>query len=209
MKEFYRKSKNNSLALSILKPDLARVNRNVNRKEDMRIVGIGLLALGLGFAGGGAQEVIRTQIPLLVLEPNPKAEQLRRQAEAIYDKPGHYRRAAALHVREGQVRKVSDPQRSRAFSQAGRLYSYIGESSLARHYRESAARSALQRGDVGQGAHALLDAAFLAIRDRDVMTAQTLARQAELLAQSPLLSEEQRFAIVRRIDPARLAMKTR
>jgi hypothetical protein len=197
------------LALSILKPDLAPVNANVNLEEDLRIAGIGLLALGLSFAGGGAQEVIRTQIPILVLAPNPKAEQLRRQAEAIYDQPWNYRRAAELHVREGQTRSLSDQQRSKAFAQAARLYSYIGESSLARQHMESAARSSLQRGDVAQGAHALLDAAFLAVRDRDVAAAQTLARQAELLAQSPLLSDEQRLAIVRRIDPARLAMKAR
>jgi hypothetical protein len=171
----------------------------------MRIVGVAVLALGLGALGGAAQEPIRTLLPQVAELPNLKADALRRQAELLYERPRSYRRAAALHEKEAQLRSVNDTERVNALAQSARLYAYVGDLGQARALMERAARSALQRGDVMRAAHALLDAAFLAIGDRDLNSGYALARQAGLLSQSPLLSEAERNAIVRRIDPAQIA----
>lgn len=162
-----------------------------------------MLALGLGAGAGSAQEPIRSRLQQVVVVPNAKADALRRQAESLYDQPRRYRRAAGLHEREAQLRSPYDAERIKALAQAARLYSYLGDAARARELMQRSARSALQRGDVTRAAHAFLDAAFLAMRERDLNLGLDLARQAELLSESPLLSEADRNAILRRIDPAR------
>jgi hypothetical protein len=69
-----------------------------------------------------------------------------------------------------------------------------------------AARQALKCGDVRRAAHAFIDAAFIALRASDLKLAEQLTHEADMLALSPLLTSEEKLAIVKRIDPARVQL---
>jgi hypothetical protein len=143
---------------------------------------------------------------LAAAETNKRAEQLRRSAQALYEQPTQLRRAAELHEQEAATRKDTDPQRVDALDLAARLYAYSGDPERGHELMARAARQALKCGDVRRSAHAFIDAAFIALRARDVKLADELTREAELLALSPLLSSAEKVAIVKRIDPARVQL---
>src|SRR5688572_21709400 len=131
------------------------------------------------------------------------ANQLRASAEALYSQPKKAREAASLHEREATARAESDPLVVDALQRAAQLHAFAGDRVRARTVMRRAAEHALRQGDVLKSAHAYLDAAFFALEDGDVGRAFGLAKQADLLALSPLISTADRLAIVRRIDPAR------
>jgi hypothetical protein len=170
----------------------------------MRVVLRAVLAIVVSSGGLSAQELIQAQLPGITVVVNPKADRLREAAEALYEKPNAYRRAAVLHEKEAAARTAVDPKLPEALMQSARLYSYVGEAAKGRELFERSAYSSLQRGDVLRAAHAFVDAAFLSLRERNVEHSRELSRQAELLAASPLLTASQRAGILRRIDPARV-----
>jgi hypothetical protein len=147
-----------------------------------------------------------TEMKLALNSPqtNARAEKIKRQAEALYERPASYYRAAELHEFEAAARAASDPLRVEALDRAARLYVYIGEVEKGRTVMAKAARQALSRGDVARAAHAFIDAAFMAAREGDRKLVDDLTNEAAMLALSPLLSASERVAIQRRIDPARV-----
>jgi hypothetical protein len=154
-----------------------------------------------GVAGVSGQEVmaLRTAQPPV----NVRAERLREAAEALYEQPHRFQRAAELHEREAAQRSSDDPRLVEALDRAARLYVYAGVADRAQLLMAQAARQALRRGDVARAAHAYVDAAFIALRMRDLRLANAMTKEADLLVLSPLLTEADRQAIVKRIDPAR------
>jgi hypothetical protein len=126
------------------------------------------------------------------------AEVLREKAVALYDSPARYPEAAALHVREAQLRG-GGPKAADALVRAARLRQYNGKTGEALGLMKWAGTVALDCGDVVQAAHAYLDAAFLAIQIKRVEEGYALARRAQRLADSPLLDVRTREAILRRI----------
>ena len=170
----------------------------------MRFTFGAILAVATLVDGAGAQEPIQAKLPGITVEANAKADRLRQAAEALYEQPKAYRRAALLHEKEAATRSALDPLQADALTQSARLYSYSGDIGKSRIVMERSAQSALQRGDVLRAAHTLLDAAFLSLRERDREHTKALTQQAELLSASPLLTAAQRAAILRRIDPARV-----
>jgi hypothetical protein len=163
-----------------------------------------LVAVALGaVAPVSATQDYAMNSSLTIEKPNPKADRLKQQAEALYGQKSTMRRAASLHEKEAALRSDTDPRRVEALIQAARLYTYAGEAEHGATLMEQAARWSLQRGDISRGAHALLDAAFMVLKTRDVPRAISLTREADLLALSPLLPAADRVAIVKRIDPSR------
>ena len=161
-----------------------------------------VLAAGLLVGSAEAQQ-IKGRAPQGDGVSAVSADRLRAEAEALYESPRKLKRAASLHEQEARLRSENDPRMVEALRQAGRLYTYAGNPARGRVLMQEAAEHALRRGDVLLAAHSYLDAAFLALRERDVERAMTLARNADLLALSPLLEASDRLGIVRRIDPAR------
>src|SRR5262245_14675070 len=170
-----------------------------------RHIGMLIAVVGLTLAAGSvpAQE---PRMSLAAAETNTRAEHLRRSAQALYEQPARLRRAAELHEQEAAVRKDTDPQRVEALDLAARLYAYSGDPVRGHELMARAARQALKCGDVRRSAHAFIDAAFIALRARDTRLADELTREAELLALSPLLTAQEKVAIVKRIDPARVQL---
>ena len=168
-----------------------------------RVLAIELL-LGLTLSGASVQaQVIRSAAAPVTELPNAVANDLRSRAEALYQNQSRLREAAQLHEKEAAVRSASDPEAVVALEQAARLYAYTGNPARGRVLMQRAAERALRSGEVLRAAHAYIDAAFLALREKDVERAYTYTTQADLLARSPHLLAADRAGIVRRIDPAR------
>jgi hypothetical protein len=165
------------------------------------------LLIGLLCCAGSvqAQEIRGAVAPVTEL-PNAAADRLHARAEALYGVPGKLREAASLHEREAGLRGASDLLGVAALDRAARLYAYAGNRARARGLMQKAADRALRAGEVLRAAHAYIDAAFLALADRDVARAYSLTKKADLLAHSPHLDPVDRAGIVRRIDPARAQM---
>ena len=168
-----------------------------------RVLAIELL-LGLTLSGASLQaQVIRSAIAPVAEVPNPAAKDLRARAEALYAFPARLREAAQLHEKEAALRSAADPEGVVALEQAARFYAYTGDPARGRVLMQRAAERALRGGEVLRAAHAYLDAAFIALREKDVERALEYTTEADLLSRSPHLLEADRVGIVRRIDPAR------
>jgi hypothetical protein len=122
----------------------------------------------------------------------------------------HVRGTARLFMKSARLREISDPMRIESLYRAGKLLAQVQPYQSHRALAE-AAELALIHGNVTRSAHAYLDAASLvqsgAVRSEEAQaaTAQHVAR-ARALADSPVLSVEQRDGILRRIGTGSVAM---
>ena len=114
---------------------------------------------------------------------------------------GKWKRAATLHQKAAALRAEDDPRRTKCLEMVANLLYADGDLAGAQRTLESAADEALARGDVAMAAEAFLNAGSVARDLRDPATAAELTRRARLLANSPHLSDEQRGAIIKRIEP--------
>jgi hypothetical protein len=128
-----------------------------------------------------------------------RARQLRAEAEALYTQPRQWRKAARLLEQSAQLRGADDPEAYSCWMYAARLRASIGDYAGARLGLEKAAAHALARGAVIDAAHAYIDAAHVALQERQPQRAQQLVEQARLLASSPLLDADQADQIVARL----------
>jgi hypothetical protein len=136
---------------------------------------------------------------------NARADTLDAQARELYSKPHRYVDAARLHRRAAGIRG-QDPRAVASFRSAAWLYSVAGMHGTAREMMELAADRAKSVGDIEAAANTYIDAAYLAIADgRDDQVPGLLTRMHTVM-RSPLLPEERRATILRRIgDSPRLA----
>lgn len=131
-----------------------------------------------------------------------RAEALEAKAEALYQSPGKYKQAARLHEQAAGLRPAGDEKRWTGLRQAARLYYYAGSASQSRAAMVRAADEAMAAGDVITAASTYLDAAFLFRETGRGAEAAELVRKAQLLSNSPLLSRQDRNAILSRIQAA-------
>lgn len=168
-----------------------------------RISAVVAMAAIIGLpAAGGAQ----VSIALASADGAARADALHVRAEALYEHPDRYAEAALLMRQAARLRPAGDVVAVDELVQSGRLYAYAGDRAAACASMEEAAERALEGGDVMTAAHALIDAAFLAIAQQKWHDVEELSSRAEVLAGSPLLSGRQRTAVLKRIDPAKLAL---
>jgi hypothetical protein len=109
-----------------------------------------------------------------------------------------WRQAAVLHRQSAAMRQPDDSMGYRCLTTAARLSYGLNDAASAESDMAAAAAQAMARGDVEKAAQAYADAAWLASERNHPEQARTLARQAEVLASSPLLSAPQRNGILRR-----------
>lgn len=128
-----------------------------------------------------------------------KARELRAQAEALFSQPRQWRKAVRLLEQSAQLREATDPDGYMCLLYAGRIQAAIGDLQGARQNLEKAANQAMARGSIVEAAHAYIDAAFVAAEAKQGQAAQQLIQRASLLAESPLLSAEQKAGLTTRI----------
>jgi hypothetical protein len=127
------------------------------------------------------------------------ADELQDRATALHGEPGRYAEAAQLHKQSAALRAATDPRAVESLMMAAHLYHYTNRLFDARKTMEQAAQRALAGGDIVRASQANIEAALFAHKHGKASEADRLGRIALGLAESPLLSAEQRTSIVGRL----------
>ncbi len=166
------------------------MNATLTRHTSIAIVLLATIGLP---AAGSAQY----RLPSIVSAN--KADSLQDSA-VQFAQTGRWHEAARLYRRSAEFRAVEDPIGLQCLTDAAAVAYAAGDRSAARSDMAHAAERALARGDIRSAAMAYLDAAWIAQEQRKPDRVWDLGHRAELLAESPLLSENDRSAIQRRIE---------
>ena len=156
------------------------------------------IALAL-LATAGLPSAAAAQYRLPTIVSSVKADSLREVAVGLRT-AGRYRDAARLYRRSAEFRAAEDSVGVQCLTEAAALAYAAGDRSAARTDMARAAERALARGDLRAAALAYLDAAWIAQEQEKPGKVWELGHRAEILANSPLLSESDRGAILQRID---------
>ena len=177
-------------------------------------------SLSAGFMAGAALLAMATAVPLQAQAPDQstqatatdssapyaedlmKATELEARAWALRDLMDERETAARLYRQAADLRPDHDPQKVQNLRQASRMSHYAGRSDRAVRDAETAARAALRQGDVIEAGQAYVDAAWLSAQIGDRSRTEEFLKEARLLAASPLLAQEERQNLLRRIDEA-------
>jgi hypothetical protein len=127
-----------------------------------------------------------------------RADSLHESAVALSSDFRRLRDAARLHEQSAALRAPEDSLAFRCLTTAAQLSYAKKDLADAQRDMAAAAAHALARGDIQKSAQAFADAAWLADARQHRGEVRSLARQAEMLAASPLLSGPQRVAILKR-----------
>jgi hypothetical protein len=138
--------------------------------------------------------------PIRVTEALQKAEKL--DAEALSYEQNDWaqlKKAARLRELAAELRTPEDPAGTVSLYWAARDRYYSGDPKAARVLMEQAADRALAMGDVLNAVTAYTEAAYICADIKDGDRMRTLAAKAKLLANSPMLSAEQRLQLRTRL----------
>ena len=155
-------------------------------------------ALTLAFALSVMPVTAATQNATKAAPPS-NADELEEQAAALLDQPARYGEAARLYTESASLRSTTDARAIESLVRAAHLYHYANRLFDARKTMEQAANRALLSGDVLRASQANLEAALFAYKQGKRTKAGELGRKALKLAQSPLLTDEQRATVTARI----------
>jgi hypothetical protein len=130
-----------------------------------------------------------------------EAEQLHMRAIALIarNEISSNREAARLHRKAAELRGVGDSLAVRCLFEAGYLFYGTMDLEESRAALLLGADRAAEIGDVVRAARGYLDAASVSRELNDGATQRTLMTKARLLARSPLITDEQRAEILRRL----------
>jgi len=153
-------------------------------------------------AASVAQAQDRPMYELPAIEVNVLQTGLHQQAIDLYEFPERWGEAADLHRQAAENLTKNDAGQFFGYSRAALLYFYAGELSAARRSMEDAAEVAEATGDVLTAANAFVDAAFIAVAEGYDGKQREFVGEAEELIQSPVLTDDDRSAILARIEGA-------
>ena len=138
--------------------------------------------------------------PIKVTEKQSHASDLDRQA-ASYEDSDWSKLAAAARLREqaAALRGDDDVQKASSLYWAARDHYYTANTQTARDLMAQSAHLALDVGDVIAAANAFTDAAFISADLHDVASTKLYATKARMLANSPMLTSEQRGDLIQRL----------
>jgi hypothetical protein len=129
-----------------------------------------------------------------------RARQLRAQAEALFDQPREWNRAAKLLEQSAALRAADDAEAYSCLIAAGRIRAALRDHDAATRLLGKAGDQALARGAVMDAALAYVFAAHSGMSAGDVANAKAYGEKARLLTASPLLTAAQRADVLSRIS---------
>jgi len=163
-------------------------------------------ALSAALASPAAVRAQSTLAPVNVTASQAaEANSLDERAVALYSRPNKWRKAAWLHEEAADRRAITDARAYHSLIMAGHIYYAARANGLAFEAMARGAERAAQIGDVVTAANAYVDAGLMAAEANRGEEIQEMARHAVALANSPLLSDEQRQAIVKRVGYSEVA----
>lgn len=113
--------------------------------------------------------------------------------------PSSWLRAASLHIRSAQHRPLGDERVFRCLFRAAQILRALGRVEAAQKTLEQSATHARLYGDIEREAEALMGAGWLAAKRRDTAAMNRLLSRAYLLTYSPVLPDELRQEVRRRV----------
>jgi len=129
-----------------------------------------------------------------------RATQLEAQAAVAMNTPSRWAHAADLLREAASYRAGGDPTALSDLQMAGTMYASQRRFESAKSTLLELADRANAFGEVGAAAHALIDAAFVEVELRDVVSARRWSERAERLAMSSHLTTDEQRGIVDRLD---------
>jgi tetratricopeptide (TPR) repeat protein len=127
-----------------------------------------------------------------------KAEALKAQAEQLFDQPARWVEAARLLEKSVEYRPATDAEIHASLMTAASIWLNAGDQERAYSAARRAGENAHDRGAVPDAAHAFISAAAVAAGLGHRREADALMDRARMLAESPLLSQQQRSRILAR-----------
>jgi hypothetical protein len=138
--------------------------------------------------------------PIRVTDAVQKAEKLDAEALAVEQNDwSQLKKAARLREEAAELRTPDDPAGTVSLYWAARDRYYSGDPKTARVLMEQTADRALAMGDVLNAVTAYTEAAYICADIKEAERMRTLASKARLLANSPLLTAEQRYQLRNRL----------
>jgi hypothetical protein len=129
-----------------------------------------------------------------------RAEALEAQANALLSTfPFQFPRIAQLYEKAAHLRPEHDPIRVRNLLFSGKAYHHARRLEASRRNLTLAAETAVRYGELVTAAHAFLDAAFVAVEQKDMAEASRLATRAACLSRSSLIAVGDASNIRRRL----------
>ena len=165
--------------------------------RNVLIAGGTLMALAAAPASATAQQKLP---PVRVTASTAYADELALRAESLSTNLTQFKKAAELFERSADAREVGDTRAVTCLRSAATLRYNAGNKSKGLALMEKAGDRAIRLGDVMIAAHAYIDAAVIASELRQGSRAIELTERAVLLTKSPLLSVEQRSALMERMN---------
>jgi hypothetical protein len=162
------------------------------------VVAVAALAV-LSSAPAQAQQVQGTE------DGEARAASLENEAKRLSEQKHRWDYAASLYRAAAQLREEGDPQAVHDLVYAGRLAYYTQDITGALRDLIGAAQQALAGGDVIRAAHIYTDAAWVAGKAGRTRDQRYLASRAQRLAESPLLTDDDRFDVLERFDRESIA----
>ena len=156
-----------------------------------------LLAIAAAPVSASAQQKLP---PVRVTASLEYADGLALKAESLATKLTHFKQAAELFEQSADARTQADPRAVSCLRSAATLRYNTGNKRKGLGLMEKAGDRAMRLGDVVTAANAYIDAAVIASELREGDRARDLSERAVLLTKSPLLSEEQRGALMYRMN---------
>lgn len=168
-----------------------------------------ILAVCLAWSGGtpgvAAQETGRqpdAPSPRLATPTDlTQAEALLAEATRLEQAPDRvgWLQAASLHIRSAQHRPLGDERVFRCLFRAAQILHSLGRAEAAQRTLEQSAKHARVYGHIAREADALMGAGWLAAERGDTAAMNRLLGRAYLLTYSPLLPEDLREEVRRRV----------
>ena len=156
-----------------------------------------LMALAAAPASAMAQQKLP---PVRVTASTAYADELAIRAESLSTDLSQFKKAAELFERSADARQPGDTRAVTCLRSAATLRYNSGNKAKGLTLMEKAGDRAIRLGDVMIAAHSYIDAAVIASELRQGARATDLSERAVLLAKSPLLSADQRTALLARMN---------
>ena len=156
-----------------------------------------LMAVAAAPVAASAQQKLP---PVRVTASLAYADGLALRAESLATVLTSFKEAADLFERSADARTASDPRAVSCLRSAATLRYNSGNKRKGLGLMEKAADRAIRLGDVVTAANSYIDAAVIAAELKQGDRARELGERAPLLTKSPLLSEEQRGALMYRMN---------
>jgi hypothetical protein len=128
------------------------------------------------------------------------AVQLEKDAEIASRDRGRWSEAASLFQEASRLRRENDPVGLGNLRMAGAIYAAVGQFERAKRTMVALADRAIEFGEISTAAHALMDAAHVAVELNDATAARGSYERAQRLAMSSHLTSQEQRSITARLE---------